>query len=226
MFNTESVVKMAIEPIDPSELPKMLDGLRKVDKQLLGSVCESLVQGYQWATCEGPLCKERIRNVKFKMLHVVIVKESLYGGGGQFIATARRCAYSAFMATPGVVEPSFVVEVFASADCVSSAYTVRSSCDGLIWFRNCLANAYTRTGILHVGVQPLADRAWRSVRQVNRHPHSKVLILFTVHFLRAVKFVPVRRNGLSEDVSVNKFFYDPMLLELAEQEDVFSYSGF
>lgn len=29
-FNTKSVVKMAIEPINPSELPKMLDGLRKV----------------------------------------------------------------------------------------------------------------------------------------------------------------------------------------------------
>ncbi|VDP03643.1 unnamed protein product [Heligmosomoides polygyrus] len=31
-FNTKSVVKMAIEPINPSELPKMLDGLRKVNK--------------------------------------------------------------------------------------------------------------------------------------------------------------------------------------------------
>lgn len=29
-FNTKSVVKLAIEPINPSELPKMLDGLRKV----------------------------------------------------------------------------------------------------------------------------------------------------------------------------------------------------
>uniref|UniRef100_A0A914RBV4 Elongation Factor G domain-containing protein n=1 Tax=Parascaris equorum TaxID=6256 RepID=A0A914RBV4_PAREQ len=31
-FNTKSVVKMAVEPINPSELPKMLDGLRKVNK--------------------------------------------------------------------------------------------------------------------------------------------------------------------------------------------------
>lgn len=29
-FNTKSVVRMAVEPINPSELPKMLDGLRKV----------------------------------------------------------------------------------------------------------------------------------------------------------------------------------------------------
>ena len=31
-FNTESVIKIAVEPVNPSELPKMLDGLRKVNK--------------------------------------------------------------------------------------------------------------------------------------------------------------------------------------------------
>ena len=31
-FNTQSVIKVAVEPINPSELPKMLDGLRKVNK--------------------------------------------------------------------------------------------------------------------------------------------------------------------------------------------------
>lgn len=29
-FNTHAVVKIAVEPVNPSELPKMLDGLRKV----------------------------------------------------------------------------------------------------------------------------------------------------------------------------------------------------
>lgn len=31
-FNTKSVIKVAIEPVNPSELPKMLEGLRKCDK--------------------------------------------------------------------------------------------------------------------------------------------------------------------------------------------------
>ena len=31
-FNTQSVIKIAVEPVNPSELPKMLDGLRKVNK--------------------------------------------------------------------------------------------------------------------------------------------------------------------------------------------------
>ena len=31
-FNTQSVIKIAVEPVNPSELPKMLDGLRKINK--------------------------------------------------------------------------------------------------------------------------------------------------------------------------------------------------
>ena len=31
-FNTKSVVKVAVEPMQPSELPKMLEALRKIDK--------------------------------------------------------------------------------------------------------------------------------------------------------------------------------------------------
>lgn len=31
-FNTKSVIKIAVEPVNPSELPKMLDGLRKCNK--------------------------------------------------------------------------------------------------------------------------------------------------------------------------------------------------
>ena len=42
-FNTQSVIKIAVEPVNPSELPKMLDGLRKVNKSyplLVTKVCK------------------------------------------------------------------------------------------------------------------------------------------------------------------------------------------
>ena len=35
---------------------------------------------------------------------------------------------------------------------------------------------------------------------------------------------PSLLQGLSEDVSINKFFDDPMLLELAKQDVMFNYS--
>ena len=97
----------------------------QVDKGLLGSVKDSIVQGFQWGTREGPLCDEPIRNVKFKILDAVIANEPIHRGGGQIIPTARRVAYSAFlMATPRLMEPYYYVEVQAPADCVSAVYTV------------------------------------------------------------------------------------------------------
>ena len=66
----------------------------EVDKGLLGAVRDSVVQGFQWGTREGPLCDEPIRNVKFKILDAVVSEEPLARGGGQIIPTSRRVAYS------------------------------------------------------------------------------------------------------------------------------------
>lgn len=41
-FNTQPVVKVAIEPVNPTELPKMLDGLRKINKSYL--ICQTKVE--------------------------------------------------------------------------------------------------------------------------------------------------------------------------------------
>lgn len=89
----------------------------EVNKALLGSVKDSIVQGFQWASREGPLSDERkyliylfyfiltrnnitkiaVRNVKFKILDAVIAPELMHRGGGQIIPTSRRVAYSAFL---------------------------------------------------------------------------------------------------------------------------------
>ena len=54
----------------------------ETDAQLLASIKDSLVQGFQWATREGPLCEEPIRNVssKFYMLRVAAqaIQRSLF----------------------------------------------------------------------------------------------------------------------------------------------------
>lgn len=58
----------------------------EVDKGLLESVKDSIVQGFQWGAREGPLCEEPIRNVKFKILDAVIADEPLHRGGGKFFS--------------------------------------------------------------------------------------------------------------------------------------------
>lgn len=69
----------------------------QVDKSALNAVRDSVVQGFQWATREGPLCDEPIRNVKMKILDATIADQPIHRGGGQVIPTARRVAYSAFL---------------------------------------------------------------------------------------------------------------------------------
>jgi 116 kDa U5 small nuclear ribonucleoprotein component len=73
----------------------------EVDQKLLGTIKDSVVQGFKWGCREGPLCDEPIRNVKFKILDASVAAEPIHRGGGQVIPTARRTAYSSFlMATP------------------------------------------------------------------------------------------------------------------------------
>ncbi|RXK41631.1 U5 small nuclear ribonucleoprotein component [Tremella mesenterica] len=99
----------------------------EVDTRLLSSVRESVKQGFQWGTREGPLCDEPIRGVKFRILDATLAPEPIYRGGGQIIPTARRVCYSSFLlATPRLLEPVYYVEVQAPADCVAAVYTVLS----------------------------------------------------------------------------------------------------
>ncbi|CEH15588.1 p-loop containing nucleoside triphosphate hydrolase protein [Ceraceosorus bombacis] len=97
----------------------------EVDKKQLYSIRESIRQGFQWGTREGPLADEPIRNVKFRILHAEIAPEAIHRGGGQVIPTARRVCYAALLlATPRLMEPISYVEVQAPVDCVAAVYTV------------------------------------------------------------------------------------------------------
>merc|ERR1712238_163899 len=99
----------------------------EVNKKLLKESKDSLVQGFQWATKEGPLCDEKIRSCKFKILNAALSEDPMMRGGGQIIPTARRVAYSAFLlATPRLMEPVQFSEIECPADCVAAIYNVLS----------------------------------------------------------------------------------------------------
>lgn len=97
----------------------------EVNKPLLQTVRDSIVQGFRWGCREGPLCEEPVRNVKFKLMDVSLAGEPLHRGGGQMIPTARRAAYSSFLtATPRLMEPVYLVQIQAPVDVVPSLYPV------------------------------------------------------------------------------------------------------
>ena len=97
----------------------------EVDPKLVRQVRDTIKQGFQWATREGPLCEEPIRNVKFRLTDLELAPDAILRGGGQMIPTTRRACYAAFLkASPRLMEPIYHVSVVGSADSVSSVYTV------------------------------------------------------------------------------------------------------
>jgi 116 kDa U5 small nuclear ribonucleoprotein component len=84
----------------------------EVDPTLLSSCKSSIVQGFQWACREGPLCEEPIRNMKCKILDVNLAPQAIYRGGGQVIPTARRVVHASLLtATPRLMEPVYRLEI-------------------------------------------------------------------------------------------------------------------
>lgn len=101
----------------------------EVDQKLLGTIKDSVVQGFKWGCREGPLCDEPMRNVKFKILDATVANEPIHRGGGQVIPTARRTAYSAFlMATPRYVLCCVCVCVFLCIHFVDILCDVKLAC--------------------------------------------------------------------------------------------------
>lgn len=95
------------------------------DKKRLKTVQESIKQGFSWATREGPLCEEPIRNTKFRLTGAELADEPIFRGGGQIIPTARRAVYSSFLLSgPRLMEPIYSVHMTGPTDAVSELYTV------------------------------------------------------------------------------------------------------
>ncbi|KAJ0988197.1 hypothetical protein J5N97_006553 [Dioscorea zingiberensis] len=212
----------------------------EVDKNLLHAVKDSIVQGFQWGAREGPLCDEPIRNVKFKILHASVAPEPLHRGGGQIIPTARRVVYSAFlMATPRLMEPVYYVEIQTPIDCVSAIYTVLSRRRGHVTadvpkpgtpayivkaFLPVIESFGFETDLrYHTQGQAFCLSVFDHWAIVPGDPLDKSIVLRPLepapiqHLAREFMVKTRRRKGMSEDVSINKFFDEAMVVELAQQ---------
>lgn len=212
----------------------------EVDKNLLSAVKDSIVQGFQWGAREGPLCDEPIRNVKFKILNASIAAEPLHRGGGQIIPTARRVVYSAFlMANPRLMEPVYYVEIQTPIDCVSAIYTVLSRRRGHVTadvpkpgtpvyivkaYLPVIESFGFETDLrYHTQGQAFCLSVFDHWAIVPGDPLDKSIVLRPLepapiqHLAREFMVKTRRRKGMSEDVSINKFFDEAMVVELAQQ---------
>ncbi|OAQ78021.1 elongation factor 2 [Purpureocillium lilacinum] len=210
----------------------------ETDKKLLGTVRESIRQGFSWATREGPLCEEPIRNTKFKVTDVVLANEAIYRGGGQVIPTSRRACYSSFlMAAPRLMEPVYAVSVTCPEDTNAEVYNVLSRRRGHVLSDGPVAGTplYRVNGLLPVidsfgfetdlriktqggSMVSLVFDSWSIVpgdpldREQVIRPLQKASTQATA---RDFVLKTRRRKGLSEDVSVKTFlepeFYSSLM---------------
>jgi len=213
----------------------------EVDTQRLLNVKESIVQGFKWATREGPLCDEMIREVKFKILDANIASESIYRGGGQIIPTARRIIYSSFLtAAPRLMEPIYSVEVQAPADVVQAVQTVLSRRRGRVISDMPKAGApfYVMKAYIPVLESFGFEADLRSYTQgqafgqlifdhwalLPGDPLDGDVILHPLEpsppraLARDCMVKTRRRKGLSDDVSISKYFDDEMLEKIRQQQ--------
>jgi 116 kDa U5 small nuclear ribonucleoprotein component len=215
----------------------------EVDKSLLSSCRSSIVQGFQWATREGPLCEEPVRATKLKILDVTLADKPIYRGGGQVIPTTRRVIHSALLtATPRLMEPVYRLEILCPGSIVESISPVLMRRRGHIVQDRPISGS---TLCCVKGFLPVLDSFGfetdlRTFTQgqamvystfdhwsvVPGDPLDRNIILHPLepsppqHLARELLLKTRRRKGLSEDVSESKFFDDAMKDFLSQQEEL------
>jgi elongation factor 2 len=63
--------------------------------QYLNEIKDSVVGAFQWASKEGALAEENMRDIAFEVCDVVLHADAIHRGGGQVMPTVRRVMYAA-----------------------------------------------------------------------------------------------------------------------------------
>ncbi|KAL2271245.1 hypothetical protein VTJ83DRAFT_616 [Remersonia thermophila] len=211
----------------------------EVDKKRLNTVKESIRQGFSWATREGPLCEEPIRNTKFRLIDVSLAQEAIFRGGGQIIPTTRRACYSSFlMASPRLMEPVYSVSMTGPQESVGTVYNIMSRRRGHVLSDGPIAG----TPLYRInGLMPVIDSfGFETDLRINTPGQAMVSLVFdhwsiipgdpldremvtrplqmATPLATARDFVlkTRRRKGLSEDVTVAKFLEPEFYQSLVE----------
>jgi len=101
--------------------------------QFLNEIKDSVQAGFNWVTKEGALCQEELRGVRFNLVDVNLIADSIHRGAGQIINPARRVFYaSQLTARPRLQEPVFLCEVQAPDTVMGGIYSCFSARRGIV----------------------------------------------------------------------------------------------
>ena len=210
----------------------------EVDKKLLQMCKGSIVQGFQWAMREGPLCEEPVRATKVKILDAVLAAQPIHRGAGQLIPTSRRTVHSSLLtATPRLMEPVYRLEIVCPQAVIDPLQPLLTRRRG-----HMARDAPIPGSLLHTlkAYVPVLDsfgletdlrtftQGQAMVLSVFDHwavvpgdPLDRSILLHPLepspphHLARELLVKTRRRKGLSEDVPIEKFFDEGMRNHLA-----------
>lgn len=214
----------------------------EVDKKVLWQAKNSIVQGFQWGTREGPLCDESMRDVKFKILDAALDPAPIHRGGGQVIPASRRLVYSSYLvATPRLMEPVYSIEIQTTTEMAEAAHTVLNRRRGHVVKETAVPGAPFSVLQAYIPViesfgfqvdlrtytqgQVFAQLDFDHWAVAPGDPMDSDVILHPLEpsppaaLSRDFMLKTRRRKGLPEDVSFARFFDDAMLLKLNEEAD-------
>lgn len=213
----------------------------EVDKKALGGVRDALVDGFQWAMGEGPLCGEPVRGVRVKLVDAAVAAEPVLRSRPQVMPTMQRLTFSTFLlATPRLMEPVLLTQIISPADCAGEAQRILGYRRGRVLSTRPLPGtplvvteatmpqiesfgfetdlrtlthgmAFCQSTFDHWGVVP-GDPLDKSIAL------KPLEVAPTQALARDFMLKTRRRKGLSEDVAVASYFDEAMLLELAKHQ--------
>jgi U5 small nuclear ribonucleoprotein component len=218
----------------------------ETNKELLYSIRESIVHGFQWSCREGPLCESPLRNTHFRLLSADIAMDptmatSFSASRGQIIPTTRRLCYaSVLLAFPRLLEPMYGWEILIPPSAISIITPAISRRRGFIRSTQPLpASPYHLVN----AVMPLLDSfgfetEMRTMTRGQAYGQSifeywsmipgdplDTSITFKPlepsppeSLAREVMLKVRRRKGLKEDIAIQSYFDEKMLMELASTQ--------
>jgi U5 small nuclear ribonucleoprotein component len=215
----------------------------EVDKALLNTCKSSIVQGFQWAVREGPLCEEPVRGTKIKILDAVLAEKPIHRGGGQIIPTARRTVHSALLtASPRLMEPIYRLQIQCPGEIVDAIQPILTRRRGHIVQDRPMSGSTLSSVTAFMPVldsfgfetdlrtftqgQAMVYSVFDHWNVVPGDPLDKSIILHPLEpsppplLARELLIKTRRRKGLSEDLSISKFFDDAMKAQLEKEENV------
>lgn len=218
------------------------DVLIQETRRRADDVRESIVQGFCWATREGPLADEPVRSVKMRLIEATIAEDENARSAAQIIPTCRRVVYSSILTgNPRMMEPVYATEIICPSEAVSTATMLVGRRRGVLLGEHEVAG----TPLMRLQAQmPVLDSfGFEPDLRSLTHGSAFCLQMFNHWGLipgdpldKSVELKPLepagrrelarecmvktrRRKGMGDEVSITKYFDDPLLVELAQDNE-------